>query len=250
MTASATPMSLDVILPWRAAHVAEMNCQVTKDSIHDRPGWTIEYLLRLDEVPVGYGSVAVLGPWKDRPTIYQMYVEPPHRGRVFDLFEALAEASGAVAVETQSNDPILTVMLHTYCRDVAPEAIVFQDRLTTALPPPDGAAFRRKTQEHTEWALDVAGETVATGGLLWHYNRPYGDIYMEVAEAHRRRGYGAYLVQEIKRACYELGGIPACRCNVNNVASRKTLQKAGFVPCGNILAGTLPPPGASEKPTP
>jgi hypothetical protein len=26
------------------------------------------------------------------------------------------------------------------------------------------------------------------GGILDHYNRPYGDIYMEVAEPFRRRG--------------------------------------------------------------
>jgi hypothetical protein len=28
-------------------------------------------------------------------------------------------------------------------------------------------------------------------------------------------------------------------CNIGNVASRRTLQKAGFVPCGNLLAGDL-----------
>ena len=36
------------------------------------------------------------------------------------------------------------------------------------------------------------------------------------------------MVQEIKRACYDRGSVPAARCNVDNTASRKTLQKAGF----------------------
>jgi hypothetical protein len=53
-----------------------------------------------------------------------------------------------------------------------------------------------------EWRLELNGETVATGGLLFHYNRPYGDIYMDVPESHRRRGFGAYIVQELKRAAY------------------------------------------------
>jgi GNAT superfamily N-acetyltransferase len=35
--------------------------------------------------------------------------------------------------------------------------------------------------------------------LFFHYNPPYGDVYMEVAEPFRRRGLGAYLVQELKR---------------------------------------------------
>ena len=79
----------------------------------------------------------------------------------------------------------------------------------------------------------------ATGGILFHYNRPYGDIFMEVAEPFRRGGLGSYLVQELKRVCYEQGNVPAARCNPTNIASRKTLQKAGFVPCGHILSGSV-----------
>jgi hypothetical protein len=43
----------------------------------------------------------------------------------------------------------------------------------------------------------------------------------------------------LKRICYEGGSVPCARCNPDNVASRKTLQKAGFVPCAHILHGTL-----------
>jgi GNAT superfamily N-acetyltransferase len=90
-----------------------------------------------------------------------------------------------------------------------------------------------------EWLIECDGQIAATGGILYHYNRPYGDIYMGVAEPFRRRGLGAFLVQELKRVCYELGSVPAARCNVTNVASRRTLQKAGFVPCGVRLEGKL-----------
>jgi GNAT superfamily N-acetyltransferase len=71
------------------------------------------------------------------------------------------------------------------------------------------------------------------------YNRPYGDIYMDVEEPFRRRGLGSFLVQELKRVCYAGGHVPAARCNTGNVASRRTLQKAGFVPCGHILTGSV-----------
>jgi len=70
-------------------------------------------------------------------------------------------------------------------------------------------------------------------------DRPYGDSYMDVAESFRRRGLGAFLVQELKRICYEGGSIPAARCNTGHIASRLTLQKAGFVPCANILNGSV-----------
>jgi RimJ/RimL family protein N-acetyltransferase len=33
--------------------------------------------------------------------------------------------------------------------------------------------------------------------------------------------------------------VPAARCNVANLASRRTLQRAGFVPCGALIVGDL-----------
>jgi GNAT superfamily N-acetyltransferase len=62
---------------------------------------------------------------------------------------------------------------------------------------------------------------------------------MEVDEQFRRRGYGSYLIQELKRASYEAGLVPAARCNAANPASRATLQKAGLLPCARLLSGVL-----------
>jgi GNAT superfamily N-acetyltransferase len=90
-----------------------------------------------------------------------------------------------------------------------------------------------------EWLIEVEGSIVATGGIALQYNLLYADLYMEVDEPHRRRGYGSYLKQELKRASYEMGRIPAARCNVANAASRATLQKAGLLPCARILSGVL-----------
>jgi GNAT superfamily N-acetyltransferase len=251
MPTSASECSLDEVLPWRDLYRQEMNCQIIHDSIHFRQGWSREYLLREGSTTVGYGSVAVAGPWKDKPTIYEFHVAPPAQGRVFELFEALLSASQAVALETQSNDPSLGVLIHVFGRDVTSESILFHDRLTTHHPPPMGCAFRRATPQDaagseqqkldtgSDWVLEADGRIVATGGILFHYNRPYGDIYMSAAERFRRRGLGSYLVQELKRVAYESGHVPAARCNLTNVASRKTLQKAGFVPCGHILVGQI-----------
>jgi GNAT superfamily N-acetyltransferase len=141
-------------------------------------------------------------------------------------------------------------MLHTFAQNVTSENILFHDQLPTALSP-DGAIFRRASPDDAArvpfhdwepvgaWVVEVGDRVAATGGILFHYNRPYGDIYMEVAEAFRRRGLGSYLVQELKRVCYEQGSVPSARCNTVNQASRKTLQKAGFVPCGHILKGSV-----------
>ena|SRR5436190_1532109 len=236
------------VLPWRDLYRLEMACQIIHDSIHYRSGWTEEYALRIGGTPVGYGSVAVGGPWKGKPTVYEFYALPEQRVHAFDLFRTLLTASSAVMINAQTNDSLITVMLHTFARDVTNEAILFQDQLTTALSPA-GATFRRATltdcpdvaPEQLPWhgVVEVDGAVAATGGILFHYNRPYGDIYMDVAESFRRRGLGAFLVQELKRLAYAGGHVPAARCSPDNVASRRTLQKAGFVPCGNILNGSV-----------
>lgn len=250
MKIEAKPSSSQSILPLRARFREEMNCQIVHDSIHRREGWTVSYLIELNGVAAGFGSVAIAGPWKDKPTIFEFYVLLEDRSRAFDLFEVFLEACGARFFEVQTSDVLLTVMLHTYGREIASEKIVFHDKLTTGLPA-NGAILRRVTageeirlcqerrQGGGEWLLEIEGNAVAKGGILFHYNRPYGDIYMEVLEPFRKRGLGAYLVQELKRECYELGAIPCARCNPTNIASRNTLQRAGFVPFAHILNGNI-----------
>src|SRR5262245_35067236 len=76
----------------------EMNCQIIHDSIHFRPGWTIEYLLSVGEATIGYGSVAVSGPWKDKPTLYEFYVLPKYRLKLFEAFSVLLRATAATMI--------------------------------------------------------------------------------------------------------------------------------------------------------
>jgi len=203
------------ILPFRTRQRAEMNCQIVHDSLHRREGWTLTYRLELDAEVVGFGSTAIAGPWKDRPTVFEFYVLPEYRTRAFDLFEAFLATCGARFFEIQSNDTLLTVVTLAYGRDTASEKIVFHDACLT-VHPANGAVLKRVTsleeihesrerrQGGGEWILEVEGAAAAKGGVLFHYNRPYGDIYMEVNEAFRRRGLGAYLVQELKKECYNL----------------------------------------------
>lgn len=250
MDLSTRPATLNDIAIWRESYRREMNCQIVHDALHARPGWTRSHVLVVDGVAVGYGALAVGGPWAGQPAVFEFYIVPRIRNRLFDLFQALLEADPAPRIEAQSNDELLTTMLHTYARNVASERILFADHFTTSLSA-QGADFTPVTAADvpilTKLEMDPAadhvlrmnGEIVAAGGILHHYNPPYGDLFMTVAEPYRRRGLGAFLVQELKRVCREGNRIPAARCRTNNVASRRTLQKAGFVPCGHILTGDL-----------
>ncbi len=250
MQISVRVCELDEIEALREFYREEMNCQIIHDSIHARPGWTVEYALDLAGAIVGYGSVAVAGPWTNSHALYEFYVKRECRHQIFDLFEALRARCRAATIETQTNDPILTVMLHTFAQSVRAEAILFEDRFKTRFVP-EGCGFRTTAADDVEqlkileldetaaWVVTLNGGIAGAGGVLYHYNRPYGDIYMKIAEPFRCQGLGAYLVQELKAACRASGSVPAARCNTANRASRRTLQKAGFVPCGNLIAGDL-----------
>lgn len=246
----ATSVEARDVFSLRTRHRDEMQGQIVHDSIHRRPGWTLTYALVLDGTTAGFGSVAIGGPWQDKPTIFEFYVLPTHRPRAFDLFETLLTATDARFMEIQSNDALLAVMLHTYARDIWTERIVFRDGVTTSLRLCDAVLQQVTSDAETrecieqrdggaEWELLVEAKSAAKGGLMFHYNRPYADIYMEVAEPFRGRGLGSYMVQELKRLAYELGEIPCARCSPDNIASRKTLQRAGLVACATILNGSI-----------
>jgi GNAT superfamily N-acetyltransferase len=243
-------VNLKAISAMREAYRTEQDCQVVHDSIHARRGWTREFTIAEGDRVVAYASVAVDGPWRNKPTLYELYVMPDRRSRAFALFEAFLEATQPPAFEVQSNDLLLTTLAVTFARELATEKVVFRDDETTSHTIP-AATLRCLTPAAEiqkaiavragggEWALEVAGTAVGKGGILFHYNPPYGDIYMEIDEPHRCRGYGGYLVQELKRLCRELGAVPGARCDPTNTASRRTLQRAGLIPYAHILIGTF-----------
>lgn len=250
MTISAVLTPASAIAELREKYRTEMACQIVHDSLHSREGWTSPFILKLDDKTVGYGSLVIAGPWKGSRTLFEFYVLPRARTRSFDLFSALVETSHATAILAQTNDALLTPMLHTWCPRTASEKIIFTDAVTTTFSTAE-IRFRKLTHEdskgifaHTrepvgQWGLDLAGQIIGTGGFLHHYNRPYTDIFMEIAPAHRRKGYGTFLVQELKRVCREAGNVPAARCDTADIASRRTIQKAGFAPCAHLLSGQI-----------
>jgi GNAT superfamily N-acetyltransferase len=247
MTIDVARADVNDVHPLRELHRREMNCQIVHDSF-PRRGFSDAYFFRLDGRTAGYGLIAN----KHFPdTVNEFYVLPAYRGSALPMFRALLAAGGAKQIRAQTNDRLLTLMLYDCATDIRSENILFHDGITTSLACPSKGTFRAATESDAEplraagleadakWLIEVGGVPVAAGGVLTHYNPPYGDIYMAVSEPHRRRGFGSYLVQELKRVAYETGLAPAARCNVDNVASRRTMENAGLLACGRILLGRV-----------
>lgn len=84
--------------------------------------------------------------------------------------------------------------------------------------------------------MDVTSLSVEHHGTLFRYLAQWpgdGDIVADAAqEPFRRRSLGSFLVEPPTRVCYGGVHVPASRCKLDNLGSRCTLQKAGFVPYG------------------
>jgi hypothetical protein len=94
-------------------------------------------LITEGESKLGYGSVAVAGHWQAKPAVYEFFVLPQYRTRLFDAFLAVLTSSGATAIETQSNAGLLTAMLFAFAPTMASGSILFHDKVTTAHALPD-----------------------------------------------------------------------------------------------------------------
>jgi GNAT superfamily N-acetyltransferase len=191
---------------------------------------------------VGYGCVGG-APGEARDVVKEFFVLPASRGHAPAMFRALVAASSARWIEAQTNDPLLSEMLDQFAVDATGDVILFADATITTYAPPAGCELRAVTDAdrarmfaHTsepvgEWGIEFDGRIVATP--------PYGDIFMEVAAPYRRRGIGSYLVQELKRIAYAGRHIPGARCRANNVASQRTLERAGMIACGSIVRARI-----------
>jgi GNAT superfamily N-acetyltransferase len=235
--------SLDEIKELRVLFLQENNFQFICNKCHDY-GWADTYLFRVNGTKVGYGAVWGQSKREDRDAIFEFYLIPSYRKFAELIFPKFHEASGAIYIECQSNDLLLSSMLYEFSQNINAEAILFEDSFQSDLQIP-GTVFRKKTEQDKQsddmgdYLLLYNGEVVADGGLILNYNMPFADIYMKVNENYRQQGFGSLIVQELKKQAYLMGRVPAARCNIRNHISQNTLQKAGFKVCGYRAMGTI-----------
>jgi GNAT superfamily N-acetyltransferase len=235
----------------RTLFLHENNFQFTYDKCH-LYGWADTYLFMIDDVKAGYGSVWGKEKREDRDSIFEFYMTEPHRKFADAFFKGFHTISGATFVECQSNDLLLTTLLFQYTEHIGSEAILFEDSFQTDFFLREMVLQKKLTESNEnsqsrEYELLKRGELVASGGMMLNYNMPYADLYYGVEEKHRRKGFGTYLLQELKKEAYRMGRVPAARCNINNAASKATLLKAGFKVCGFRLYGQIRKQVSSER---
>ena len=239
MEADVHKVSLHEIQDLRNLSLQENTFQFVHDKCH-AAGWADTYIFTMGKDTVGYGSIWGKDDRKARDTIFEFYLLRPCRKFANIIFPKFSIISGAGFIECQTNNKLQSEMMFEYARNINAEAILFEDNAQTELSIPD-TSFKRNSgdTEGPEYMLEHSGQIVATGGYVWNYNFPYIDMYYEVKEAHRKKGFGSLITQELKREAYRLKRVPAARCNIKNNASKATLLRAGMKVCGHMLVGEL-----------
>ncbi|HEY5919427.1 MAG TPA: GNAT family N-acetyltransferase [Chryseolinea sp.] len=235
--------TLQDVLILRRLFLQENNFQIRYDSCHAR-GWSDSYIVWHNGLKIGYGSVKGYDKIEDRDAVFEFYIIPVFRNLAPKAFEELLKVSGASFIECQTNDSFLASFAYTYGTHLSSDTILFSDSRVTHLPAmdaifrpslPDDKVFEHRAEPPGNFVVEWQGEVVATGGFLLHYNMPFADIYMEAREDSRRKGFGSFLVQEVKVQCYLSGRVPAARTGSTNLASKATLLRAGLSVAGHIL---------------
>ena len=237
MILKVTKCSLHEILPLRNLFLQENNFQIRFNARHER-GMSDSYLITRNEEKIGYGSIIGKEGVNDRDAIFEFYITPSYKNLAHYAFEELIQASKAPYIMCQSNDLLLLSLLFQYGQNINADTVLLADNLESFLYI-ENTIFRKRDDNDGDYVLEFDGEIVASGGFLLHYNMPFADIHMEVREDHRRKGFGSFLIQEIKKQCYLSGRVPAARTDLNNIASRAALIKAGFKVAGFMLLGTV-----------
>ena len=239
--------SLSDILSLREKYLQQMNCQIRYNACHERQ-WSDSYLFTIDGKAVGYGSIKGLDELADRDTIFEFYLLPQFQKFAHHFFRLLIQASNPTYAECQTNDEYWSSLFFESTYNIKASYILFGQGLPTQLKM-ENVLFRKRKKEDDvfglkesdagDYVLEDEGKIVATGGFLTHYNRPFADLYMEVDKAHFRKGYGSYIIQELVKASYNAGRVPAARCRVNHIASKATLIKGGLTVVAYLLQGSI-----------
>jgi RimJ/RimL family protein N-acetyltransferase len=261
-----TPARREELTLLRNRRTREINDIVMTERGFAHRGWYDPYLIRADGRPIGYG---LLNAYDDIRMLVEFSILPFYRSEALSIQEHFLRQLATTHISADTRDLFFTLMLYDFCEQIASEDMSFRDEFRTqynvpgvslrpateadssALYPilrgPEGHPFEMESEEDVlEWIrrgvgwLLLAGETIAgVGAIFDDFNPPFAELGMFVPSSFRNRGYGTYILQELKTECHRRGLIPTSRCDVRNLASRRAHLKAGFLPSGRLLDGVV-----------
>src|SRR5687768_12894054 len=123
---------LEAILPFRPLFLQENNFQIRYNACHER-NWSDSWVITLEDRIIGYGSVKGKDNLNDRDAVFEFYIIPTCRRHARDIFRTLLATSRAKYIECQSNDILLSSMLHEFSSRIYADTVLLKEHTTTEL---------------------------------------------------------------------------------------------------------------------
>jgi GNAT superfamily N-acetyltransferase len=229
-------------------------------------GWYEAHLIRCQGRAIGYGLVEVETDYRQ---LMEFYLLPVYRPDARAVQEQVLRQLSVTHMQTDTRREFQTLLFYDFCEQITAHDLFFRDRFSThcefpgltfrraangdsaALFPvlhgPGGAPFEMESEEELRewissglrWLLLDGAAVVGVGALFEDFNRPFAEVGMMVSPPFRRRGYGTFILQELKKECYRIGLTPASRCAWDNEASRRSHDRSGFLLSGRQLLGVV-----------
>ncbi|AUS08786.1 hypothetical protein C1X05_07970 [Laceyella sacchari] len=238
--------------------VAPMDGMWESAIIGNANNWAIHYEGKV----VGYFCT------DEESRLLQFYIMPPYQSHYRTIFVQLIEQIGISSAFASTIEPLYLSLCLDFHNKVHVKSYLFTDLHAVQLPPfalqpvifrlashDELTHLERFYKEYIEgdgsWIHDFLQERISQMQLyaLYHDDTllgtgeciesktqpPYADIGIVVNKQFRNRGIGTYILNRLKHQCYKSSLKPICSCTAENIASRKAIEKAGFVSYHRIL---------------
>lgn len=211
------------------------------------------YKIMMDSVNAGYFCI---DPEK---TLWEFYLAESALVHSQEIFKYLIDMNYIAAAECKTYDHLLMSLCFDFHKKAACSAYLFRDDTDVkySLSPFENIKIRlaakedfdslsqiNKIAEGVDFFHDLeedirngevfvfyyGNELLGAGTCkkIWH-NMNHRDIGMVVAEKHRKKGIGTFIIVKLREYCHSNNLIPVCGCWYYNYESKKTLEKAGFI---------------------
>jgi GNAT superfamily N-acetyltransferase len=211
------------------------------------------YKIKINSAWVGYICV------DSEKTLWEFYLIKSALIYSQDVFKFLIDMNYIVAAESKSYDHLLLSLCFDFHKKAACNAYLFRDDTDVkySLSEFDNIRIRLATTEDfkslseinrfaegVDFFYNLEEEIRKEEIFIFHWDNEllgagtckkicdslnYYDIGMIVAEKHRKKGLGTYIILKLKEYCYNNNQSPVCECYYFNYSSKKTLEKAGFI---------------------
>jgi RimJ/RimL family protein N-acetyltransferase len=200
--------------------------------------------------------------------LVEFHVAPSGEDARLAAFDAVVAASGVHGVYLKSFDGVLLALAGCRAGPLSEVGLLFRRCEPVTLPELPALRLRPAAQDDLPAALgldpeffDDLEEVAFYAGsddaelILFHgedgvlagcgisrtvvAGRPGTDIGMVVAPDRRGRGVGTAIVAAMRDRVAARGGRAICGCDIDNIASRRCLERAGFRTDHVLLEGTL-----------